>query len=624
MASPSEVRHDRGTPTESLIRAQLDRILASESFSRSKRLSDFLRFVVEETLDGRGPNLKEQVLASELYGKGADFDTAADSVVRVDARRLRDKLREYYSEFGQEPVVVSLPKGAYVPVFEASAAGPEVLPGSASPRRLQSRIIGALALLLVILAVGAYWSSRERPPLVSGASIAVLPLESLSSDPSQEYLADGITDALITDLAKIQALRVISRTSVLQFKRTKQPMGKIAAALGVDYVVEGSILPAGDRVRVTAQLVATKNERHLWAETYNRDQRDVLALQSEIAAAIAGQIKVRLTPQDQARLAPNHVPNSEALDAYLQGRFQWKKRTPEGLRKSLDYFKQAVAVDPNYALAWTGLADAYSILANYNLLLPNEAFPLSRTAAQRALQLDDNLAEAHAALANSANDPPSAEPEFIRAVDLNPNYAIARQWHAENLMFLGRIDDSVAEINKALELDPLSPLLRAVRAKIYYYSGRYDDAIKEERQALEMEPDVGDPGRVVVLSLAYAHKGMYAESISKLKAAGASAGDSADMNAPEVTAVLGYVYALADQRKEAERILVRLRNVRIEPYAMAGLTTALGKTDDAFLWLEKAYSERDTLVYMLKVDPDLASLRSDPRFGNLLNKLHMD
>jgi len=382
-------------------------------------------------------------------------------------------------------------------------------------------------------------------------------------------------------------------------------------------LVEGTILPAGDRVRVTAQLIAVTNERHVWAEIYERNQRDVPAIENEIASSIASRLG--------ERPAPNARRNGEAVDAYMKGRFQWNKRTPEALRKSLEYFKQAVALDPGYALAWSGLADSYAILANRDLLPPAEAFPLSRAAAQKALQLDDGLAEAHAAMANSADGPVAAEPEFARAVALNPSYAVARQWHAENLMFLGRMDEALFEIGKAIELDPLSPLLRAVRAKIFYYAGRYDDAIRSGRQALEMEPGIGGPGTSVVLSLAYARKGRYAEAIAELKAAGASDGDSPELKQPEVTAVLGYVYVLAGRQAAAKRILVRLGDAgHIQPYAMAGLTAGLGRKDDAFSWLAKAYAGRDNLIYMLKVDPDLASLRPDPRYESLLRKLRMN
>ena len=605
-------------PTEA--REQLNRILASETFARSKRLSDFLRFVVEETMEGRGTNLKEQVLAAELYGRGSDFDTSLDSVVRVDARRLRDKLREYYAESGDDPVIIMLPKGAYVPVFEVRARP------SARVEAPRWRVLVPAALLaLAILAAGVAWFTRGSVRHISSASIAVLPLESLSADPGQEYLADGMTDALITDLAKVHALRVISRTSVLQFKKTRQPIGKIAATLGVDYVVEGTMLPAGDRIRVTVQLIAVRDEHHVWADIYERNSRDLLTLESEVAATIASRIPVPLTPQDHTRLVarkPTGAP--QAVDAYLKGRYQWNKRTPEGLNKSLEYFRQAVAIDPHYALGWAGLADAYSILANYVLLPPKEAFPLSYAAAQRALQLDNTLAEAHAALANSATDPPAAEPEFLRALELSPNCVWARQWHAENLMFLGRNDEALWEINKAIDLDPLSPLLRAVRAKISYYGGRYEDTIRDDRHAIEMDPALGAPGAKVMLSLAYAHLGRWSEAISELKSEGAWDGSTADIKSPVFTAILGYVYAKSGNRDQASTILHRLRAVsHVEPYAMTGLTTALGRTDEAFAWLNQAYNERDNLIYMLKVDSDLAPLRSDPRFADLLGKLHM-
>ena len=606
MASPPEMMRKRGGSPEEAVREQLARMLASGTFSRSKRLSDFLRFVTEETLAGRSEGLKEQVLAAELYGKSADYDTSADSVVRVDARRLRDKLREYYADCPGDPILISLPKGKYVPVFEAVTKRPEE-----ADRGPSWKLIAAVALSLAVLAAAAFWIIAGRSSSASVVTIAVLPLENLSRDANQDYLAEGVTAALIADLEKIQAVRVAATSFVQPFK--------------VDYIIKGTLLPSGDRVQVTTQLIARKNEREIWKENYEGSPRNTLRRQSEIAVTIAHVLHLTLTAQDRARLKPKSSASEDAVDAYLKGRFYWSKRTPEGLTKSVGYFKQAVAIDPNYALAWAGLADSHSILANYNVAPPSEALALSRAAAEKALQIDDNLAEAHAALANSAQTALAAEPEFARAVEIDPNYASGRQWHAENLMFLGRFGESLSEMDKAIELEPLSPLMRAVRAKIYYYAGRPEDAIREEHQALEMDPGIGGPGTRVVLSLAYARTGRFADAIAELKRLGAWDGKSGELKSPELASMLGYIYASAGQRAEAERIFARLQGVsHAHPYAMVYLNAALGEKDNAFRWLDRAYEERDTLLYLLKIDPDLVSLRTDRRFEELVHKLRLD
>jgi len=427
-----------------------------------------------------------------------------------------------------------------------------------------------------------------------------------------------MTDALTTDLAKIKALRVISRTSVLQFKRTAQPTAKIARALGVEYLVEGTILGAGNRVRITAQLIEASNQRHVWAETYEEDQSDILAIQTRIASAIANQIRIHLTPQEQARLARVHPVNPEALEAYLKGRYSWLKRTREGLLKSLDYFRQAIDKDPNYALAWAGLADAHNLLGSYALVPMTESHPQARAAAEKALQLDDNLAQAHTALATVLADYyydwPLAEREFRRAIELNPSYATARQWHASCLSKMGRHDEAVAEVSRAMELDPLSILMRRERIMVLYYARRYDDAIREQKQIIEMDP--GHPHHDLLVAMSYVQKHMYPEAIAELKGMG---------NGPMFVTMLGYAYAMAGQKREAHLILSELRTRnRVHTFSLAYFHLALGDREQALTLFEKAFEERDPLMGLLKVAPDLDTLHREPRFANLLKKLNLE
>ena len=591
---------------------QLEKILASPGFVNAKRLSDFLRFLVSQALLGSPP--KEYTVGIEVFARDASYDPRVDPVVRVEARRLRYKLKEYYDTVGMTDTMrITLPKGGYAVVFEHSAPAALKIDRRHGKRRI-------LAVAGVALVVGLAVFLGRQTVVARGweSSIAVLPLESLSADAAQEYFADGMTDALTTDLAKIKALRVISRTSVLQFKRTAQPTAKIARALGVEYLVEGTVLPAGDPRTRQAQLIAASDERHVWAETYEEEQSDILAIQSRIATAIANQIRIHLTPQDQARLARVHPVNPEALQAYLKGRYNWLKRTPEGLRKSLDYFRQAIDKDPNYALAWAGLADAHNLLGSYRLVPMTESHPQARAAAEKALQLDDNLAEAHTALATVIADYyydwPLAEREFRRAIELNPSYATARQWHAACLSKMGRHDEAVVEVSKAVELDPLSILMRRDRIMVLYYARRYDDAIREQKQIIEMDP--GRPHRELIVAMAYLQKRMYPEAISELKAMG---------NGPMFVTMLGYAYARAGQKSDAQRILAELRTRdRVHTFSLAYLHLALGDRDKALTFLEKAFEEREHLMGLLKVAPDLDTLHSEPRFAILLRKLNLD
>jgi TolB-like protein/Flp pilus assembly protein TadD len=549
-----------------------------------------------------------------VFARNPSYDPRVDPVVRVEARRLRYKLKEYYDTTGvADTLRITLPKGGYSLVFEECPP-----PAPMKGRRYRERKILAVAAVASVVGFAVFLGRQTVVARGWEASIAVLPLENLSADAVQEYFADGMTDALTTDLAKIKALRVISRSSVLQFKRTSQPIAKIAGALGVEYLVEGTVLPAGNRVRVTAQLIAASNERHVWAESYEEDQSDILAIQSRIASAVATQIRIHLTPQDHARLAHIQPVNPEALQAYLKGRYNWLKRTREGLFRSLDYFRQAIDKDPNYSLAWAGLADAHNLLGSYRLVPMTESHPQARAAAEKAIQLDDNLAEAHTALATVIADYyydwPLAEREFRRAVELNPSYATARQWHAACLSKMGRHDEAVVEVSKAVELDPLSILMRRDRIMVLYYARRYDEAIREQREIIEMDP--GRPHRELLVAMAYVQKHMYPEAISELKAMG---------NAPMFATMLGYAYAMSGQKSEAQRILddVRTRD-RVHTFSVAYLYLALGDRDKALTFLEKAFEEREPLVGLLKVAPDLDTLHGELRFANLLRKLNLD
>ncbi|MFQ5927272.1 MAG: adenylate/guanylate cyclase domain-containing protein, partial [Terriglobia bacterium] len=355
----------------------------------------------------------------------------------------------------------------------------------------------AVALIAIVLLAGVgWWLFRGGTPIVAPGqitSLAVLPLENFMGDPEQEYFVDGMTEALITELSKIGALKVISRTSAMHYKDSDKPLPEIARELGVDAVVEGSVLRAGEEVRITAQLIHGTTDTHLWAKSYERDLRNILALQSEVAQAIADEIKLKLTPQEQARLARAQPVNPAAYEAYLRGRYYWNKRTEEGFRKGLEYFQQAAEIDPEYALAYAGLADSYNTLGSYAALPPNVAYGQGKVAAIQALELDDTLAEGHNALAwwkmDYEWDWSSAEREFRRAIELNPSYATAHHQYSHLLTAMNRTEEMLAESQRALELDPLDLIINVHLGARYYYARQYDQAIEQLQKVVEMDPN---------------------------------------------------------------------------------------------------------------------------------------
>ena len=484
-------------------------------------------------------------------------------------------------------------------------------------------LIVLVVALAIVLNVGGV---RDRMLGKTGAqhirSLAVLPLENLSRDPEQEYFADGMTDQLITDLAKIQALKVISRTSVMQYKGVRKPLPQIAQELGVDAVVEGSVQRSGDRVRIIAQLIDARADQHLWARSYERDLRDVLALQDEVAQAIANELKIELTSRGQVRLASSRPVDPDAYEAYLKAHYYSSKRTEKELKKSTEYFQQAINKDPNYAPAYSGMAEAYALLGERGNLPSNEALTRGKAAALKAVGLDDSLAEAHASLAIIAEtlewDWPTAEREYKRALELNPGYAAGHHWYASYLMYLGRFEEGIAEAKRARELDPLSLAINNALGGRLLLAGRDNEAIEQIQKTLEMDPNFA-PAHTS-LGYAYLSKGMNEEAIAEFQNGVALSGSD-----PDESVDLGYAYATAGKRDEARRILAKLKKKRerafVSPATIAIVSGALGEKDEAFTWLEKAYEVRDPTLTYLKVGPKFTPLRSDPRFQDLLRRM---
>jgi serine/threonine protein kinase/tetratricopeptide (TPR) repeat protein len=465
---------------------------------------------------------------------------------------------------------------------------------------------------------------RGRPSRHAIRSIAVLALENLSGDPEQEYLADGLTDALIGDLAKIGELRVISRTSAMRYKGTRTPLPQIARDLDVDAVVEGSMVCSGERVRVSARLIDAATDRHLWAETYERDLRDVLALQREVSWAIAREVQVALTPQQEAWTARVRPVDPEAHLAYVKGRYYCAKRTAEGFERGLELFAQAIARDPGYAAPWAGVAGTYCLLSaiGYDVLPARLAVPKAKAAALTALELDDTLAEAHAALAQILKDHEwdfaAAEKSYRTAIALDPGYATAHHWYSNYLSAMGRLDEAQAEAERALALDPLSLVINQLVARPHYFARRFDEAVEASRRAISMDPAF--PIAYLQLGMAYAAKGMNEEAVVTLQRFSELAGGGT-----LARALLAFAHARAGDPVVARRLLDELRGIArasyVPAYQFAVAHIGLGELDEAFAWLDKAYDERsDALVY-LKVEPTFDPLRPDRRFAELVHRV---
>ena len=484
--------------------------------------------------------------------------------------------------------------------------------------------IGSGFGLVLILAASLSWilySQSQSSPKIR--SLAVLPLESLSGDASQDYFADGMTDALITDLAQISALRVISRTSVMTYKRVRKPLPEIARELNVESVVEGTVLRSGERVRITAQLIqVVPDEKHLWAHSYEGDLQDTLALQNNVARAIAGQIRVTLNRQEELALEKSKTVNPEAYEAYLKGRYFWNKRTGEGLKKAIDYFDRAIDTDPAFAKAYSGLADSYALMGDweYGILSPQDAFPRAKTAATKALALDDNLSEAHTSLAFILDlydwDWASAEKEYKRALTLNPGYATAHHWYAWHLIVMGRTDEGIAELKKAESLDPLSLIISADLADALCIAHRYDESVQQSHKTIGMDPRFAVAHYQLGQALAQKHR--HDEAISEFRRAIELSGGNTT-----VESNLANAYAVSGRKEEAMKIVKDLESRQSQNSStesnIALIYVGLGDNARAMIWLNKAYQARFNPSILVR--PVFDPLRSDPRFQDLLRRI---
>jgi len=502
--------------------------------------------------------------------------------------------------------------------------------------------LGAVAIAALLVAGNVYglrdWLFGSAKPH-SFRSLAVLPLENLSGDPKQDYFADGMTEELITQVSKFANLKVISRTSVMQYKGSKKSLPRIAAELHVDAVVEGAVQLVDNRVRVTAQLVDGATDEHIWADIYDRELSNVLLLQSEVAGDIAKQIDLELTPQQQLRLkASAHPVNPDAYQSYLLGRYYWNMRTGEGLAMAGKYFADAIQKDPNFALAYSGQADYFAyltVLGGPEIMKPRDAMSQARAAASKALQLDDSLAEAHASMGNILHNYDwnwaAAEKEYKRAIELNPNYAMAHHLYAHLLIETGRTQESLAEAHRALGLDPYSPFVNNGLARQYYLSRQYDKAAAQCLIGLQINPSYF-PARIQ-LALAYEQTGKLQQAIVELEqVAGQMAGSGVPANAgqppidvPVVHALLGHAYAVSGRKADALKELSKLQSATkrryIPPSYFAIIWMGLGDNKQALTWLDQGYEDRSEHMLYLGLEPLIDPIRSDPRFTMLLKKV---
>jgi TolB-like protein/DNA-binding winged helix-turn-helix (wHTH) protein/Flp pilus assembly protein TadD len=590
----------------------------------------------------RGELVSREEIAEHLWGKDVfvDVDHSINTAVRKIRQVLKDdpeKPRFVETVVGKgyrfaAPVIcrngasVSQAEVPVAPVrVEKSAAGPSM----ESQRHSMPRwtVIGAVGVLASLIVAGIWFRGRTAKPVAHTAikSIAVLPLKNLSGDPSQDYLADGMTEELIGRLSRIHDLRVISRTSVMHYKDTQLSMPEIARTLRVDALVEGSVIREGNRIRVHAQLIRGATDEHFWSETYDRELRDVLALESDVAQSIAGKVEVTVTGQERERLTAVRSVPPEVYESYLKGRFALDKsnRRPD-VEESIRYFKQAIKIDPTFAPAYVGLADAYDRLATVFIGVPPwEMRPKVVEAAHKALELDSELAEAYVPLADVQQQQwqwADAEAGYRRALELNPNDAAAHRGLAHWLLFQGRIDEALTWSRRARELDPLGDSTTGM-GWILFCARRYDEAIHELRSKLALRPD--DALALWVLGFVLVSDNRPEEAIPVLEKA-----VSVSDRSPGIMGVLVAAYAHAGRRRDALRLLAELKTRNQKGYVpAAAFITAylgLGDYDEAFVWLERAYQEQSNILQFLKVHPFFDPVRNDPRFVDLLHRIGLD
>ena len=588
--------------------------------------------VLKMLLDHPGELVTREELQKELWPADTfvDFEHSLNAAVK--------RLRAALNDSADHPLYIeTLARRGYrfiAPVDAADngsqSSAPVVIPlAEKVARNVHGRKLWPQAVVALLVVVVSVWSWREwrhrlgTPDGPVIRSLAVLPLQNLSGDPSQEYFADGMTEELIGLLSKIHGLRVISRTSAMHFKNTQLSVPEIARMLRVDAIVEGSIVREGRQVRVHAQLIRAATDEHIWAEEYQREYGSLLEVEEEVSRSIVEHIEVNLTQEDRARLASTHAVDPEAHENYLKGRYYFNQRTQGALNKSIASFQQAIAMDSGYALAYSGLADAYAMLGFRGGLPSKDALSRAKTAALKAIELDHTLAEPHASLAFIAEthewDWATAEREYKQALELKPGDPRAHNWYAGNLTYVGRFDDGISEAKRARDLDPLSlPINNALAGRLLAAS-RYNEALQQVQETLELDSHFAPAHQT--LGWVYLHSGKQEEAIREFQNALQLSGtEDTDLQLD-----LGFGYAVTGKRDEARRILANLEKLHEQGVVPSGsvaiLHGALGESNEAFDWLQKAYEERDPQLTYIKTGRRFEPLRKDPRFAQLVHRV---
>jgi serine/threonine-protein kinase len=569
----------------------------------------------------------ERIVAKALAKDREErYQTAKDLL--IDLKRLKQRLdvqaeleRSGHSGWDEQTVVSS--SGGQAAVTTAISS-PMIESGSLRPMSSAEYLISeikqhkkSIALIVSALVISTaaivYFATRSIAKPIN--SVAVLPFASANGDSSAEDMSDSFTESIINSLSRLPGLRVMSFSSVSRYKGQQADPRTVGSELDVRAVLTGRVVQRGDNLTIRIELVNALDNSHIWGQQYTRKFAEALLMQEEISNDISEKLRLRLSGEDRKRV--------EAHQLYLKGRYHWSKRTPDGLTQGVDYFQQAIDKDPNYALAWAGLADCYNMLVIYSRLSPREGFPKAKEAAVRALDIDESLAEAHTSLAFALFrfdwDWAASEREFNRAIELNPNYAPAHQWYSNFLAAAGRMEEAIAEARRTHELDPLSLITNSHLGWIFYFARQYDQSIERCKKALELDPNFFAARRY--MGLAYTQKGMYDEAIAEFEKAVRLAGGSALMKAE-----LANVYGLAGRRGEAQQVLTELTEVSkqryVSSYLMALIHAGLGDTDRTVEWLERAYDERAEFLVYIKVDPRLDRVRSDSRFDDLVRRMN--
>ncbi|MGD0296759.1 MAG: tetratricopeptide repeat protein [Bryobacteraceae bacterium] len=618
-----------GELTPELVRATLDKILASPGFANAERLTRFLRYTVEETLNGQTDKLKESLLGIDVFGRKPTYDPRVDAVVRTEAVKLRARLRDYYESEGREDeIIIDLPKGGYVPVFRFREKEPveSSTPAAvASPKTHEWKpaIVTLVVLAVLVASISLVLRTRSRnldPRPAELSSIAVLPFADLSPEKDQEYFCDGMAEEIIDALSKIGGIRVVARTSSFAFKGKQQDIREIGKKLNVAAVLEGSVRKDGNRLRVTAQLNSVADGYHLWSETYERELKDVFTVQDEISRAIVNTLQLKLSGRGiQTNSSPESV---ETYELYLQGRYHWRRWRTEGAEQAIHYFEAAIQKDPKYAPAYAGVAYSYCWLGFFGAVPPTEAMPKARQAAEKALALDDSLAAAHTALAYVKAlyefDWPVAEREFKRAIELNAGDADAHFGYGiAYLSPQGRLEDTVREMQLARDLDPLSPVQANYLGLAYQFVGRRAEAIAQYKRALDLDPNFVEAR--LHLANAYLDPGRFKDFYAELDRAQAIWGDS------RIDPTRAFGMALEGRKAEALELVHKCEKpgtgAFVQSTYIANVYAVLGDKEQMYTWLEKAYADRDGMLVYANKQGCYRPYRSEPRFVALLRKL---